>query len=140
MRRNNRATKIRFIHENFIAKKNGKKIPKSKLSRLSDANLDEFITKAQPLYDQFLRTTDYIVSITKQNGQTIEWENWEAESENEIREALDSEYSNLKRIQIAEAKDRHFCKYCGTVAEGANKDVLCSECHDLFGHNLYSEL
>lgn len=140
MRQNNRTTKIRFIHENFRSKTNGKKIPKSKLSQLSDADLDALIAKAQPMYEQFLRTTDYIVSITEKDGQTTEWNNWEAESENEIREALDSEYSNLERIQIAEAKNHHFCKYCGTVTEGANKDVLCSECHDLFGHNLYSEL
>jgi rubrerythrin len=140
MRRNNRTTKIRFIHENFRSKTNGKRIPKSKLSRLSDADLDVLIAKAQPMYEQFLRTTDYIVSITEQNEQTTEWYDWGAESEDEIREALDSKYSNLKRIQIAEAKNHHFCKYCGTVTEGANKDVLCSGCHDLFGHTLYSEL
>ncbi len=138
MRRNTRTTKIRFIHENFRA--NGKKIPKSKLYRLSDADLDDIIAKAQSLYDRFLRTTDYIVSITEQDGQTTEWQNWDAESEDEIRKALDSKYSNLKRIQIAEAKNHHFCKYCGTVADGVNKDVLCLECHETYGHILFSEL
>lgn len=140
MRRNTRTTKIRFIHENFRVKESGKKIPKSNLYRLSDADLDNIIAKAQSMYDQFLRTTDYIVSITEQNEQTTEWYDWSAESEDEIREELDSKYSNLKRIQIAEAKTHHFCKYCGTVTYGANKDVLCSGCHDLFGHTLYSEL
>ena len=81
-----------------------------------------------------------LVSITEQDGQTTEWQNWAAESENEIREALDSEYSNLKQIQIAEAKNHHFCKYCGTVTDGTNKDLLCSECSETFGHTFYSEL
>lgn len=34
----------------------------------------------------------------------------------------------------------HICKYCGGVADGANKDLLCKPCKDVFGHDLFSEL
>lgn len=35
---------------------------------------------------------------------------------------------------------KHYCKYCGNIAEGENEDVLCEDCKQLFGHSLYSEL
>ena len=35
---------------------------------------------------------------------------------------------------------RHICKYCGWVAEGADEDLLCSECRTDFGHAFFSEL
>lgn len=37
-------------------------------------------------------------------------------------------------------KDKHTCKYCGGIAEGTCKDILCEDCKECFGHTLYSEL
>ena len=34
----------------------------------------------------------------------------------------------------------HECKYCGSVANGTDTDVLCEDCREIFGHTLYSEL
>lgn len=41
---------------------------------------------------------------------------------------------------IVPAKGHHICKYCQSIADGSDKDVLCKDCRDLFGHYLYSEL
>lgn len=37
-------------------------------------------------------------------------------------------------------KNTHVCKYCGWIADGADDDLLCSECRMDFGHAFYSEL
>mgnify|MGYP000786003751 FL=1 len=34
----------------------------------------------------------------------------------------------------------HRCKYCSSITEGSNEDLLCEGCRKLFGHVLYSEL
>lgn len=34
----------------------------------------------------------------------------------------------------------HRCKYCSSITEGSNEDLLCKGCRKLFGHVLYSEL
>ena len=34
----------------------------------------------------------------------------------------------------------HKCKYCGQETEGDDKDLLCPECREAFGHTFYSEL
>lgn len=37
-------------------------------------------------------------------------------------------------------KNTHVCKYCGWITDGADDDLLCSECRMDFGHAFYSEL
>ena len=32
------------------------------------------------------------------------------------------------------------CPYCYALAEGTQKDLLCGDCRELFGHSLISEL
>ena len=41
---------------------------------------------------------------------------------------------------IVNARNHHICKYCGGIAEGSCEDMLCTDCRELFGHTLYSEL
>lgn len=35
---------------------------------------------------------------------------------------------------------KHPCKYCGQETGSSDRDVLCAECRDTFGHTFYSEL
>jgi hypothetical protein len=51
-----------------------------------------------------------------------------------------SQKHDYKFVNIYPKKGHHLCKYCGQVAEGSNTDLLCNDCHELFGHTLYSEL
>lgn len=37
-------------------------------------------------------------------------------------------------------RGKHACKYCGQIAEGTHKDLLCSDCREIFGHTMFSEL
>ena len=41
---------------------------------------------------------------------------------------------------VYDARYFHVCRYCGQIAIGANSDVLCKECRELFGHSYFSEL
>ena len=34
----------------------------------------------------------------------------------------------------------HECKYCGAVTNGADENVLCKDCREIFGHTFFSEL
>ena len=34
----------------------------------------------------------------------------------------------------------HQCKYCGAFANGADEDLLCKDCREIFGHTFFSEL
>jgi len=43
-------------------------------------------------------------------------------------------------VVIIESTKEHFCKYCGQVAEGKDKNVLCQECRECFGHTFFTEL
>lgn len=43
-------------------------------------------------------------------------------------------------IRVVSSESYHICKYCGRIEKGINKDVLCKECREIFGHDLYSEL
>jgi len=60
---------------------------------------------------------------------------------------LETFYKNRKEsgekigdVVIIESTKEHFCQYCGQVAEGKDKNVLCQECRELFGHAFFSEL
>lgn len=53
------------------------------------------------------------------------------------RKAAGEEVSD---VVIIESTKEHFCQYCGQVAAGKDKDVLCQECRECFGHAFYSEL
>lgn len=42
--------------------------------------------------------------------------------------------------KVYDAKKHHVCQYCGNVAKGTDKNVLCEECREMFGHAFFSEL
>ena len=55
-------------------------------------------------------------------------------------DAIEEIKSELDIVRIENAKGKHICKYCGSIVEGTNEDILCEECIDVFGHHRYSEL
>lgn len=56
------------------------------------------------------------------------------------KEILDDNGNKYTLEKIFSAKNKHVCKYCGTVTEGSDKNLLCDDCRDVFGHTFYSEL
>ncbi len=61
-----------------------------------------------------------------------------AESEEEAKQQLIN-YGE-KPIRIVPKKGNHICEYCGHIALGHDKDLLCERCRELFGHYFFSEL
>ena len=47
---------------------------------------------------------------------------------------------NIKNMVFIDPKTHHFCKYCANVVESDYDDLLCSDCREMFGHTMYSEL
>ena len=47
-----------------------------------------------------------------------------------------NKWQSIKKLP----RGSHICKYCGDIAEGTYKDLLCSDCRETFGHSLFSEL
>jgi len=47
---------------------------------------------------------------------------------------------NIKNMVFIDPKTHHFCKYCANVVESDCDDLLCSDCREMFGHTMYSEL
>lgn len=43
-------------------------------------------------------------------------------------------------ISITNASSHHLCGYCGQVVKGTDRNLLCDECRELFGHKYLSEL
>ena len=62
-------------------------------------------------------------------------------AETELLKILQEQEPERKWTSIQKLpKGKHVCKYCGGIAEGTYKDLLCEECRECFGHALYSEL
>ena len=130
---------VDFIYNNFT--KGGKKIPKKTLNEYSIETLEGIITKNK--CEKELRAwinrpklIEFMVDGV-QDGESYTWD-CEYESEEECRKAFEED--GIKVEKIVTKNNHHRCKYCGGIATGKNKDLLCDDCRDIFGHTYYSEL
>jgi hypothetical protein len=82
--------------------------------------------------------TNYYVEVTDNKTN----EEFLLEMKNSTQEDINSycKTNNYKVNKIANTNNSHICKYCKGIAEGKEKDLLCKECRETFGHYLYSEL
>lgn len=56
---------------------------------------------------------------------------------------FDSYIDSIRNDHIAAMQAEnatHKCLYCGKTTYGANEDLLCDECYEMFGHTHYSQL
>ena len=132
-----RKNRIRFIHETKISNYTGKAPTLKSLNEKSDNYINAVINADRASYENWLSTEVYLV-IGEQNGTSYMWDNWRADDDKGLKASAQA--SEVKLIDFATAKDHHFCKYCDGIADGKNKDVLCTNCREIFGHSLYSEL
>ena len=79
----------------------------------------------------------YLAEATDIYGQEISLE-LEANSLSDAREICKKEETTVSKIVLK--RGHHLCKYCHSIAEGDNEDILCDDCHYTFGHYCYSEL
>ncbi len=130
---------INFINENYLLK--GKPIPKSRLQKESYESLYNIVDtkKDWDKYKEWLNAPKLIKFMVEgiEKGKVQTW-NAQYPSEDECRASFENDGIEVSRIEKASC--HHWCKYCGGIAEGTDKDLLCDDCRELFGHTYYSEL
>ena len=130
---------VDYIYNNFTA--NGKKIAKKTLNGYSTEILKNIIAKhnCEKQLEAWINRPKMIKFMVDgiQDGEPCSWD-CEYPSEEECRRVLEED--GIKVDKIVTQTNHHRCKYCGCIAEGKDKDILCEDCREVFGHTFYSEL
>ena len=130
---------VDFIHSNFSFI-GGVKVKKRDLSGKTKEELVKLIHENgwEADFKTYLSTAlikFFVDGI--EGGKEYAWD-CTSDSEESVRKSLEKD--GIKIIKIVPAKGHHRCKYCGSIAEGSDRNLLCEDCRELFGHSLYSEL
>lgn len=134
-----RQQKIDFI--SGCLSRSGKRITKKELSRFPDSALDEVCARFSDKFEEFLNTPKvklqkfYVEGIADNKEVTYEVKSVDEQT---CIDKFKSEGVEVTKIVLA--RGHHICQYCGSIAEGTYKDLLCGRCKDIFGHSLFSEL
>lgn len=130
---------VDYIYHNFKIK--GGKLTKKLLNEYSYEELENIIKKnnCENKLEAWInqpKTIKFIVDGIH-NGKKYSYD-CEYINEEECRKEFEAD--GIKIEKIAKKSTHHRCKYCGCIANGTNKDVLCEDCKNIFGHKYYSEL
>ncbi len=131
-----KAQKVDFIYKNFTFKGG---MTKKKLSMYPEEALDKLINDHKKDFEAWInrpKMIKYLVEGEK-DGQRYTWE-WDAADEKDLLKQLKSD--GITPGKFVTKKGNHICMYCQGIAEGTQKDILCSECRETFGHYSYNEL
>ena len=116
---------------------------KTRLKAYSDEILTRFMNEkcTKERIKQYLEEAKYLKYFVdvEENGKAMAYD-MKAKDENHVREIFKEENPNAKIVKISTQKGNHRCKYCSSICSGTNKDLLCDDCHETFGHMYYSEL
>ena len=86
--------------------------------------------------------TDKIIVLTEEFACEVllkkEWDFIKETLIDLVQKLEDFQDQNV--VDVADANTNHICKYCGGIAQGTDKDVLCKDCREIFGHAFFSEL
>lgn len=129
---------VDYIYNNFEL--NGKKLTKARLNNTSYESLMKIITNnnCEKELEEWIKTKmEKFMVDGILDGKEYSWDT-EAINEEECRKVFESECIIIQRI--ASKKTHHRCKYCQGIAKGKEKDLLCDNCRETFGHTYYSEL
>ncbi|WP_342982144.1 hypothetical protein [Ruminococcus sp. 2227st1_E6_2227SCRN_220401] len=130
---------VDFIYSNFSFI-GGIKVKKRDLLGKSKEGLTEMIQKNgwEADFKKYLSTAlvkFFVDSI--ESGKEYAWD-CTADSEESIRKSLEKD--GVKIVKMVPAKGHHRCRYCSSIAEGSDSNLLCDDCRELFGHSFYSDL
>lgn len=81
---------------------------------------------------KYVLTSETQIGTVNYNGDKTEAEVLSMMQQNEP----DCNWTDCKKVQ----RGKHVCGYCGNIANGTDKDLLCDECAKTFGHTRFSEL
>ena len=84
-----------------------------------------------------VRRTTFYVDVKDPNGKKLVMD-CSATTEEGLRDYLENEGYTVNKI--IPKRGHHLCGYCGAIVNGTNKDVLCEDCQDVFGHTYFHEL
>ena len=130
---------VDYIYHNF--RKGGKKIPKKELINLPETTLRDVVEKnnCEAALEAWINRPKMIKFMVDglKDGKEASWD-CEHPSAEECKRAFEEE--GIVVTKIVTAKNHHRCRYCMSIADGTNKDLLCEECKQLFNHTYYSEL
>lgn len=134
---------VDFIYASFDFKGG---MTKKRLREYPLEELEKVVTKNnyQKKYKEYLKSLKYPKYFVDANidGEDLCFDGLKAPNKDIIEDILKKDYPDVKIsiTKIVLNKNNHRCKYCGEIVEGTNKDYLCEECCEVFGHHLYSEL
>lgn len=130
---------VDYIYNNFSIK--GKKLTKKMLNEMPIEKLESIVVAnhCENKLEEWINRPKMIKYMVDgfQDGKALSWD-CEYPNEEACKKAFEDD--GIKVIKIATKSNHHRCKYCGSIAEGKNSDVLCDECRETFGHTFYSEL
>lgn len=134
---------VDYLYQNFTFKGG---MTKKKLETYPIEELEKVVTKnnKEKDYEKYLKELNYpkfFVDV-KIDEKLMAYDNLKAKDEKEVKKIIEKDYPNsqIEILKIVNARGYHRCKYCQEITKGSNKDYLCEECHETFGHYLYSEL
>ncbi len=124
--------KVKFLSKNIRV--NGKKLSQKSWSERKDKVIDDICFKFHREFELEMKAPleKYLVECDTSSFSV------EARSEEQAMEYVRE--SGYNPVQAVKARGHYFCKYCSRIVKGTNKDVLCPECRDVFGHAFFSEL
>lgn len=141
IKRTKRTVKIDYIHT-CLKCSDGSKLTKTELKEWSDKGLNEICRRHPDSFRDYIenppvKLIKFLANCTDKKGKELAFE-----GQYENMEKFEAELTKEKMtaIKIVPAKGNHLCRYCMGIAEGSNKDLLCDDCKELFGHTLFTEL
>jgi len=81
---------------------------------------------------KYILTNETQIGVVSYTGDKTDAEVLKMMQENEP----DANWATCTKVP----RGKHPCPYCGNIAEGTFKDLLCQECRETFGHSLITEL
>lgn len=117
-----------------------RKMTKTDIRKMPDEVLDKLINKFEKEFTEWLqqpKLIEYLADCIDPAGKTVGYK-VSATNKEEAKAYLKKEGNKV--LKIAPKKGNHLCMYCGSIAEGTQKDILCEECRSIFGHYSFYEL
>ena len=137
-----RSQKINFINAQIRFGDKKKKMPKAVLKDWSDERINGICEKYAESFQQFLdnppaKLEKFIAEVTDENGKDYTMEGKFPNIDDFKKSLIADKY---KVGKVVPARGHHICMYCGSIADGSQKDILCEECQMTFGHYSYNQL
>lgn len=124
--------------------KNG--VTKKKLTLYCEqkpTELERFVNRVVELGGESIETwlskpkPTWFYAEVEEDGKTATYEGKAQSMEEFVNHLVEK---GCKVTKVVTRRGHHICPYCGSIADGTDKGLLCEDCRDTFGHAFYHEL